>query len=323
MARYQFGMARLRRREPLPASAWQAVVAAVAIVVALAPGVAAQAEVAGKFDRSYSVSGSPELDVRTNSGSITVRRGSGGTIQVHGDIRVGRWSGSTPSDTDIRQIEQNPPITQTGNVVRIDRLPNDDRWRSVSISYEITVPDSTQVRASTGSGGVRVTGVAGVRTTTGSGSVHVNDIRGEVEVHTGSGGIDAQGIGGAFRGETGSGSIAASLRQSGPVNVETGSGSIRLDGVKGAVTARTGSGSVTLDGEPTDNWSVHTSSGGVTVRLPSTAKFDLHARTSSGRITSDHPVTVHSAERRSLDGQVRGGGPSVDLRTSSGSIRIQ
>lgn len=298
--------------------------ALVALATMAVTPASAQSRVAGTFDRSYTVSGSPALDVRTNSGSITVRRGGGDTIQVRGEIRVGaRWFGGGASDEDVRDIERNPPITQSGSTIRIDRLGNDDRWRGLSITYDIVVPERTDVRASTGSGGVRISGVRLVRATTGSGSIRLADIGGNVEANTGSGGIDAQNVAGAFSARTGSGSIEATLGQSGPVEVSTGSGGIRLDGVKGGLSARTGSGSVTVAGDPTADWVVTSSSGGVTVRLPSNARFDLRARTGSGRITSDHPVTVYATERRSLEGPVRGGGPKVDLRTSSGSIRIQ
>jgi DUF4097 and DUF4098 domain-containing protein YvlB len=235
----------------------------------------------------------------------------------------GRWLGGGAYDAEIRELEQRPPITQSGNVVRIDRLDDEPRWRNVSISYEIVAPEGTQVRAGTGSGGVRITGMSRVRAETGSGSIHLSDVRGDVDAHTGSGGIDAENVSGAFRAETGSGSIEATLRNAGPVEVSTGSGSIRVAGIKGGLNAKTGSGTITLDGDPTADWIVHSSSGGVTVKLPSSAGFDLRAHTSSGRITSDHPVTVHSAERRSLEGQVRGGGPRVELRTSSGSIQIR
>ena len=48
-------------------------------------------------------------------------------------IRVAsRWFGNTPSDADIKQVEQNPPITQTGNSIKIDQLPDEPRWRGIS-----------------------------------------------------------------------------------------------------------------------------------------------------------------------------------------------
>jgi Toastrack DUF4097 len=303
-------------------SAALAVVTLSAVTVSPIQPAAAQT-VAGKFDRSFTVSGPAELDVRTNSGSIGVRRGTAGSIHVRGEIRVSsRWRAEV-TDAEIRGIEQNPPVTQSGNLVRIDRLEDGDRWRGVSISYEITVPENTTVRASTGSGSILVNGVTqAVTANTGSGSIRVENIGGEVDAHTGSGSIDADGVTGAFRAVTGSGSVTATLRQA-EADVSSGSGEIRVTGVRGRVAARTGSGSIAIDGNPTADWVVRSSSGEVTVRLPSDARFELRARTGSGHISSDHPVTVNTTSRRSLEGQVRGGGPRVELSTSSGTISIR
>jgi DUF4097 and DUF4098 domain-containing protein YvlB len=81
---------------------------------------------------------------------------------------------------------------------------------------------------------------------------------------------------------------------------------------------------VAVDGEPTGTWDVTAASGNVTVRVPANAAFDLDARSSSGRIDSEHPITlVGDLSRRQLRGQVRGGGPRVDVSTSSGTIRIR
>jgi hypothetical protein len=62
----------------------------------------------------------------------------------------------------------------------------------------------------------------------------------------------------------------------------------------------------------------------VTLGLPADASFDLDAHAGSGGIESAHPVTVvGSLEKRTMRGKVRGGGPLVEVRTSSGSIRIR
>ncbi len=47
------------------------------------------------------------------------------------------------------------------------------------------------------------------------------------------------------------------------------------------------------------------------------------AKSSSGSIESDHPVTVHGLTKKHLQGEVRGGGAVLKIRTSSGSIRIK
>jgi DUF4097 and DUF4098 domain-containing protein YvlB len=73
----------------------------------------------------------------------------------------------------------------------------------------------------------------------------------------------------------------------------------------------------------TGDWRLRSSSGTVTVRLPGEAAFELNARTSSGGIESGHEVTVHELNKREIRGNVRGGGYVLDVRTSSGNIRIK
>ena len=64
------------------------------------------------------------------------------------------------------RFETNPPISQTGNSIRIT-VPQDD-WlrRHISISYELVGPRETRLRAHTGSGAL-------VDLRTGSGSVRI------------------------------------------------------------------------------------------------------------------------------------------------------
>ena len=89
--------------------------------------------------------------------------------------------------------------------------------------------------------------------------------------------------------------------------------------------ADTGSGSVELEQTNAASIEAHTGSGGVTIRVPSQAAFDLRAHTGSGSITVDHPMTVSGTiGHHDLQAKVRGGGSTlVDVRTGSGSIRIE
>jgi hypothetical protein len=49
----------------------------------------------------------------------------------------------------------------------------------------------------------------------------------------------------------------------------------------------------------------------------------LEARTGSGGVSTDHPLTIQgSIDRNRLSGQVRGGGSLITARTGSGGIRI-
>jgi len=76
--------------------------------------------------------------------------------------------------------------------------------------------------------------------------------------------------------------------------------------------------------KPSGEWKLEAGSGNVTLRLPSTAAFDLHAHTGSGAIESDHPITVQGkVNRHELRGKVRGGGAPLEVSTGSGNIRIE
>ncbi|GEM_PF-94362 len=299
----------------------------------------------GRFERTLSVSGAVDLEVKTNWGNITVRTGDSSRVQVVGIVKVRRFS-TSEAQSLVKQIEANPPIKQTGStiVVGFDSTWEDHETRNrVGISYELVVPAATRLRAGTGSGSATIDGVAGpLDASTGSGSISLTSIGGEARAHTGSGSITINGVKGQLRASTGSGSIRGTgvaggiiastgsgeieVQQvsAGNVEVSTGSGSIELSGVKGAVRARTGSGSIRAQGEPTGAWSLRSSSGGIVVRLPANQAFELDASTSSGSIHTDHPITVMGTiGRRALRGKVRGGGPLLDLNTSSGSIRIE
>jgi hypothetical protein len=283
--------------------------------------------VEGSFQRTLTVSGVVDLDVSTGSGRIEIREGTGDRVQIAATIRVGeRDRGRDRAERLVREVEANPPVEQNGNVIRIGRLNNPELQRYVSISYDIVVPGRARVRSNTGSGSQTVVGVDGpVDVETGSGSIELRNIPGDVTARTGSGSIVADMVGGAFAANTGSGRITATLGGAGKVDATTGSGSIQINGVKGALRASSGSGGITVGGEPTGNWDVSTSSGSIVVRLPQNAAFDLSAHTGSGGIHLDHPLTVQGriGRRKDVVGKVRGGGFALDLRTSSGSIRIE
>jgi DUF4097 and DUF4098 domain-containing protein YvlB len=301
------------------------------------------------FDRTLKVTGPVDLEVVTGSGNITIRAGAAGSLTVHGTVKAGCCSlfGAQDPAAAVKSIAANPPIEQSGSVVRIGHLGETQRHNNISISYELVVPAETKLLSKTGSGNQDVSGVAGpAEVTTGSGNLRLADIAGEVRAHTGSGGITMANLRSSVRAHTGSGHIhgehvgfASSADTRPPSNsfsesstaggsnldLQTGSGAIRVDDIRGQVRARTGSGTIELQGQPTGDWSMTTGSGGITVRLPAQAAFDLNAHTSSGSIHTDRDITVQGGTtgKHDLRGKVNGGGFHLDLQTGSGSIRIE
>lgn len=277
----------------------------------------------GHFDRTLSVSGSVNLDVTTGSGDVTVRTGSSNQVVIHGTIHPNNWFFG--NDSAVRQVESNPPIEQSGSSIRIGyNLPGDVQ-RHISISYEITVPADTALKAHSGSGNVDASGTRlEAQLATGSGDIRARDLGHGLHAQTGSGNIRVENVAAPFNAQTGSGDIEASLTGPGDVDTHTGSGNIRIRGVNGGVHARTGSGDIEADGNIGGPWQLHSGSGSLRLAVGSSKGFNLNAHTSSGSIHSDLPILVQgSVGGKQLTGKVAGGGPEVEAATSSGDIDIR
>jgi DUF4097 and DUF4098 domain-containing protein YvlB len=296
----------------------------------------------GSFDRSFTVSGPVQLNIENSSGSVNVRRGGSDKVDIHALIRSSNWFGDTKDQA--QKIMQNPPVEQSANTIRIYRPEPHDWFNHVSISYEITVPEETTVNSATGSGSQTVASVKGPVTvksgsgsvtvtdigaqaeaTTGSGSITFQSVNGPAKAQTGSGSVHADGIAGAFRVRTGSGGINVRQTAPGDVDAETGSGHIVIENVTGGVTAHAGSGSIRVDGRPTSEWNVHSGSGSIDLRVAGDQGLDLYARTSSGSVDVDSPITLDGGQinRHEVRGKIRGGGTRLEATTGSGTIHIQ
>lgn len=297
----------------------------------------------GSFDKTLQVSGPVDLDVSTGSGHIRVRSGDSGTVQVHAVIKAhNHWGGPSPEEK-VHEIEANPPIEQDGNNIRVGHMHDPALSRNVSIDYDLVVPAATRLRADSGSGDQSVEGIRGplkvetgsgridatriggeVHASTGSGDIRLDSIQGGVTANTGSGSIRATGVAGGFSGETGSGDIHVEQSAAGSVKASTGSGRVELAGVKGPLRANTGSGDITAQGALGGDWRLETGSGAVTINLPENASFDLRAHTDSGRISTKVPITSQGTiSRNDYQGRAGSGGYLLEVKTSSGDIRIE
>src|SRR5579872_4357039 len=242
----------------------------------------------GTFDRTFQVTGPVDLAVQTHSGDITVRTGPAGSVSIRGKIYVGDHWLFGSRHTDVTGIQNNPPVRQDGNNIRIDYV----NVRDISVDYEITVPEDTTIRSQSGSGDQMIEGTRGnADLQSGSGNLKVSRLTGEIRLQTGSGDITARGVHGAFRAEAGSGDITA-------------------------------------EGTQTGEWQIRTGSGNVHVHLPADSSFDADISTSSGTLDIDTPITTTVQGRvneshKTIVGKVRGGGPLLTLRTGSGDIHIE
>jgi len=270
-------------------------IAPLSLALAALPALATEAT----FERTLSVSGTPELTVATGSGFIHIRQSSGNTIHIYARVKS-NWGGN---DDKVREIAAHPPIEQTGNIVRIGQ--HNENLHNISIDYEIEAPAQSYLNAGTGSGDINDDSVGeNPKLDTGSGTIHATGLHGNCTLETGSGNIYAE--------EAGQGDFKA----------ETGSGNIELKGLHGTLRAQTGSGNIKASGAPVGPWHLGTGSGNVEMWIGD-APFTLDAESGSGSIHSDHEMlTQGSNDRHHVTGKVNGGGPVVRVETGSGDIRI-
>ena len=129
----------------------------------------------------------------------------------------------------------------------------------------------------------------------------------DVRLDTTNSDIDVTGLKGALRAETTNGRIVGSALEGG-ATVETTNGVINLD------FAKLGEPGVTCE----------TTNGTISVTVPRDTGARISARVTNGDInTSDLQLTGPHQTRQSLDASIGGGGLSIKLETTNGSITIK
>ncbi len=262
------------------------------------------------FERTLTTGDSPSVMVSTGAGYIHLLPGSSNQVHITAHLHAGNsWFGGGSGDIEsrINQIVSNPPVLQNGNDIIIGERHSGDRYRNISIDYEVTLPQASTIEASTGSG-----------------DVELQDVGARFKGSSGSGSVRARNLHGPANLESSSGDIELTESAPGDVRAQTGSGSVRLNGISGGLKAGTGSGDIEVNGNPASDWKLDTGSGSVRLTVGSAARFNLNASTGSGSIRTQQPIQMQGEiNRHRVNGTVNGGGPTLRINTGSGDVDIK
>lgn len=242
----------------------------------------------GSFEKTLTVSGPVNLSVETAAGGIFVRSGSDNVVQIRARVRAGNSFIGGNGEEKIQKLQQNPPIEQQGNTIRITRPNDPDLRHNVRIEYDIIAPARTQLTTSSGAGNSSINGLAlPVDATTGAGTITAEDLAGDVRLHTGAGTVNAKSVGGALE-------------------IESGAGSIHVQG------------------EPKHDWRLKAGAGSIHLEVPSGSSFNLDAESGMGKVSVSDSLELKDANRSSnrVRGKVGGGGPIVEINSGVGSIDV-
>ncbi|HLY18146.1 MAG TPA: DUF4097 family beta strand repeat-containing protein [Bryobacteraceae bacterium] len=273
------------------------------------------------FHYSYPMQPGGRLSVDNSNGSIEISGWDQDTVDISG-TKYAR----TAELRDALKIE----IDHAADSVHIRTVRPSDRRGSMGAKYIIKVPRRTQLeRIASSNGSIHTLDVEGAaRLKTSNGGVRAENLRGSLDVQTSNGGIEVQNLEGSASLHTSNGRVHAEDVR-GAVEADTSNGgiNIRLGKPEAGrpVKLETSNGSIELSMDAVNQNEIRasTSNGGITVRLPEGIGANLTAHASNSSISTEFDVATQGAiEKHHLEGKIGGGGPTIELTTSNGSIRV-
>lgn len=218
--------------------------------------VANETEQTATIPHQFTVTGAPAVAVHNITGTISIRTGGDGTVQVQ-IIKRARDVNAQQAQADLNDIHVT--FAQTNNTVSIDVQPSSgsNLRRQLAADVQVTVPvaSTLDVRAVTGT--VRVSGV------TMQGSAHVSLTTGSIVLD----GALANGASLDVRLVTGNATLTLPTQTAAHLDATTVTGNVQINGwsipVTGTVTSHHASGD--LGQHPTGTVTVRVTTGNITV----------------------------------------------------------
>jgi DUF4097 and DUF4098 domain-containing protein YvlB len=241
-----------------------------------------------KYERTVQkqtpISPGSKLIVETSAGSITIAGGDVTECSVIAEI-----CGRAPTEEEAQLLAEQVTIEleTVGDTltVKADKPPSRNN-RSVSISYDITVPKQTNIECSSSYG-----------------AIEIFNIKGRTSGKTSSGSIEAKNIDGSTNLDTSYGSVNCRNITGDNITAKSSSGSITAEIIKGPTQLTTSYGSITCTDMSDGDLKLKTSSG--KIRISNASFINCDAHTSYGSIVSDQ-----------LNGKL------IKLHSGSGSINV-
>lgn len=280
--------------------------------------------------RTFKVGAHGSLDIFNLAGPIVVTGTAGDEIVLTAVKRVRGGTGNPKAHLDAIVID----IQETAGRVEVRTMARRTKQLSTWVDYNVQVPFGTSVSARSLAGDLKVT-----------------KVRGEVQLESANGTVEAIGATTLARVKTLSGDILiADSGSAEGLSASTVSGRLIIKGVKTRVLelatisgdlvmanvacdraqVRTVSGSMEFGGPlvKAGRYEFTTHAGDVRLTLSGTQGFELAAKTFSGDVHSDLPLTMATLsppggpERRDVRGTFGDGSALVIVKTFSGSVAI-
>ena len=238
------------------------------------------------------------VDCTTNNGRVKGTSVTGGSVAIRdsfGNIELDTISGALDAETSNGKI-----------TVR-------DARGSVTLKSSFGAIEASNIPK-------------GIRAITGNGGITLTDVGGDTYAKTSFGSVSTERIGGNLTVENSNGSVTA-RNIKGDAGVRTSFAGVTLESIGGKITVDNQNGAISVTAtRPASGCrdiSLKTSFSSIRVRVPDGVGYNLTARTSFGRISSELPVSsTGNIGGDTLNGTIGSGGCQLQLTDSNGSIEI-
>jgi hypothetical protein len=247
-----------------------------------------------KYERTVQLSAplSPgsNFTAQTHNGSITIAgtdiADCNLTATIIGRATTEEGAKKIAEQTTIKLIPSANKLT-----ARIDK-PKFRFSRSVSVSLDVTIPDTSDLELTTHNGALVIKNIIGrLNGTTHNGKISVEQVSGTAELHTHNGSVICKEISGDTKLKTHNGGIKVYYSQAAPSVCDI---------------------------------SLITHNGGVELETPKNFSGGVEASTHNGSINTELPITVKGkVSRKKLTGTIGSGQGKLYLETHNGSIKIK
>ena len=300
-----------------------------------------------RVNQQLDVASGGKLVVDVEFGTIDVSAANDGKVSVEAYRKID----SNDEGREKEYLASSPiVVSKEGNTVsvRARRTNGDKRWSwsgsiTMDARYTVRVPKQFNADLRTSGGTIAAHGISGeIKADTSGGKLKFTQLQGPLNGRTSGGGIQMSGCegplvvstsGGDIEAEGGSGRLEArtsggaiSVRNfAGDTEVKTSGGKLTLENIKGSLVGKTSAGAITaslVEPVPGDV-TLSTSAGSIDIAIPPKAGFNVDCKASMGNIRTEIPMLATRSDDDRLEGTLNGGGKSLLLKTSVGSITIK
>ena len=279
-----------------------------------------------EIEKSFAVKPGGTLNFDADLANAEITTGNTYTVRVE---FTREFKVDTMQELEELRKKLSIEMTENDNTVKVTVRFADDRAQKdrnkVRLDFRIAMPRKFNLDLRT-VGSAEVGDLDGAaKTSVRGGSLKLGDVRGPVTATSKGGSLSIGDVGGDLEARASGGSVKAGQVDGKALAVaEGGSVSMEEAGEIVEATAHGGSVKASVSKPPRSDCKITAKAGSIDLQLPASTAVSIDAACTAGGIMSEFAVAGDAGgERTQLKGNINGGGPSLLLRATAGSIHLR